>query len=421
MFPPEPSRSSSETKCCQPSWSAGTASFRPMPWRDSSKTTESHHDTRNRNPHQRTIMARRLKGEGCLIQTADGRWKGYVTIDGHRVWRTAKTKREAAEKLRRVPEELRQNHLRREAPTLGDFARELLEGPLKHDLRYATWALYETFWRLKLMPHSISDTRVHELRPIDCQRFIDDYHSAYKPSSLRRLGSFLSMVLQRAVELELRTDNPAHRVRYPSIPTVTKQVVAAEEISDLLARAPSARLSDMVLFAILTGLRRGEICGLRWTDIDLANRRIDVSRQMVHGPGTVLEGVPKTASSRRMVPLTTQAVELLERQPRSSQYVFCTSSGTAVRPDHLTRDFAKMRRGTAWASVRFHDLRATFISLMLQASVDVRTVQEVVGHSSADMTLQIYARSNVAQKLAAADRLSEATVRHTHSTEITGD
>lgn len=347
---------------------------------------------------------RRAKGEGHMSKDPDGSWRGFATVNGKRLYRRAKTKTLLVKKLKEARSEQRKP--RQRMPTLLEFAHDQLEGPLKHDLRYATWTLYETFWRLKLGPHHLSSLKLDQIRRADVQGFIDDHRSTYKPSSLRRLGSFVCMLLERATELELISLNPARKVRYPEIHETQKRVLDPEEATQLPTIALSPRLAAMLIVATHTGLRRGELCGIRWEDVDEEEMLLHVRRQITRTEGGIVESKPKTRTSIRDIELTLAALEAIKSQPRRSVYVFTTETGNPVRPDTLARDFRKVRSGTSFANLRLHDLRASYISILLELGADVRTVQELAGHASSAMTLEVYARSRRELKRGATDRLS---------------
>jgi len=152
----------------------------------------------------------------------------------------------------------------------------------------------------------------------------------------------------------------------------------------------------MITVARDTGLRRGEICGLKWTDLhkEEEGSYLIVARQIVRTEGGIKEETPKTRRSfQREIVLTPNALAALESQPKRSEYVFTTESGSPVRPDNFSRDFRFVRKAAGMDDLKLHGLRSSCISIMLEVGNDVRTVQEMVGHSSSRITQEVYARS----------------------------
>jgi len=149
--------------------------------------------------------------------------------------------------------------------------------------------------------------------------------------------------------------------------------------------------------AALTGLRRGELLGLKWIDIDLDARELAVTRQRIEITGEIIDSSPKTAAGLRTLALDEDTAEALRIHRTSAWssldadgFVFCWPDGRLLRPDWLTHRFAALIRGLKLPPVRLHDLRHGAATLALAAGADIRVVQEMLGHTNYAFTADTY-------------------------------
>ena len=160
----------------------------------------------------------------------------------------------------------------------------------------------------------------------------------------------------------------------------------------------------MYYIELATGLRRGELLGLKWTDIDWKNGIIKVRRQVARVDGQIVEAPLKTKNSYRAVSISPQAIEVLREQKRKTNdtYVFPSPNGGPISPDSVNNMLKRVLERAGIPKVRFHDLRHTFATIALQNGVDIKTVSGMLGHFSAGFTLDTYAHvTTSAQKEAA--------------------
>lgn len=240
---------------------------------------------------------------------------------------------------------------------------------------------------------------------------------ALSPATLQRVHATLRSALAAAVRKNLLRDNPATKVDLarPARPKVHPWEPG--ELGRFLDHAHADRLGPLFDTAALTGLRRGELCGLRWEDVDLVRGRVTVRRQLVElrGGGVCpycgqlhkqfVFGAPKTdAGEGRAVDLDTRTVGVLlthrleqeaEREAWGEAYadhglVFAREDGNPVSPDHVTNRFAALTEAAGLRRVRFHDLRHGQASLMLAAGVPLAVVSKRLGHSSVQITSDTY-------------------------------
>lgn len=161
---------------------------------------------------------------------------------------------------------------------------------------------------------------------------------------------------------------------------------------------------EMYYLELVTGLRRGELLGLKWEDVNLNYATLTIRRQITRINGEVVEAPLKTKNSYRTLSIGSDAIEILtgQRQKVSGEYVFPSPTGGPISPDSVLNMLHRVLGRAGLPKVRFHDLRHTFATLAIQNGVDVKTVSGMLGHYSAGFTLDTYAHvTTAAQKEAA--------------------
>jgi integrase len=360
---------------------------------------------------------RRTKGLGTIYRrkTSEGVvFKVKVTRDGVVDYAPGnfRNKRDAEKALAEL---LKTPRGARSFPTLAEYIEHLLSKRFASRAVYSptTWETTESALRVHVRPRALGCLRLDRVKKIDVQDFVSQLVDAgLKSSTVKRIGAIVSVALTNAVEDGYLEHNPAFGVKYPRQDEVHKRVLSFDEAAKLPGQVASPRLSAMFLVAIETGLRRGELCGLRWDALDESKKELRVRTAIRIVDGQMEEGPLKEKKSKPAIPLTPDALNAILRQPRRSQYVFTTEDGFPIRPDNFSRDWKQLRerlknRGIDLGTMRLHDLRASFITLNLVSGADVRTVSELVGHSNPAFTLQKYARSTAALKEAAINRLTD--------------
>jgi len=205
----------------------------------------------------------------------------------------------------------------------------------------------------------------------------------------------------------LLKENPLERVKAPRPSEFEVKAMNPEQVRLLLEVAKGTRLEVPVALAAVTGLRRGELLALRWANVDLERGSLFVAEALEQ---TRTSGVrfkaPKSKSSRRFIPLALESVEIL-RAHREAQngakkrapfcvdndLVFCNPDGQPWPPDTFTVQFAQLAKNVGMKGFRFHDLRHAFASLTLADGRPIKEVQLLMGHSTANTTLSVYARA----------------------------
>jgi integrase len=330
------------------------------------------------------MKQRRPKGLGTVEKTSTG-FRARRTINGQRVCGTTrKTRLEAERDLRNLTAQTRRPD---EVPTFSEYAESLLNGRFMKRHKRSSWETNEISWRLYISPSKLGRMKLDTIKRRDVQAFVDGISKSAR--YVRRIGAFLSVCLSEAVHDEFISVNPSSGVRYPEVEERENRTLAPEEA--ILLLNPTDRLSTMVLVAAHTGLRRGELCGLRWEDVKDGFLRIRRAISPVRG-GDV-ETTTKTRKSMSDIPLTQEAENAIRSQPNRGKYVFSTSDGGPISPSNLSRDWRKWAKDHELTGMRLHDLRGSFVSLLIESGADIRTVQELARHADPRTTMTAYARS----------------------------
>lgn len=222
--------------------------------------------------------------------------------------------------------------------------------------------------------------------------------------TVRNINQVISSAMDMAVRHKLILTNPTEGCELPKVEHREMKTLPAERLGAFLREAKESGVYELYYMDLATGLRRGELLGLKWEDIDLQNGVIHVRRQVARVDGEVKELPLKTKNSYRNISISWDAVAMLTEMEahRSSDYVFPSSTGGPISPDSVNNMLHRVLKRAGLPSIRFHDLRHTFATLALQNGVDIKTVSGMLGHFSAGFTLDTYAHvTTSAQKEAA--------------------
>ncbi len=225
------------------------------------------------------------------------------------------------------------------------------------------------------------------------------------PRTVGHLHRVLHRALADAVRWGRVGRNVCDVVRPPKVQAQEVRALSPDETRQLLTAAAGDPLEALYVLAVTVGLRQGELLGLKWQDVDLDGRRLQVRRSIarLNGHGW-LEQEPKSAGSRRSVSLTPLAVAVLQRHRQrqlerrvkalaweDNGFVFANEVGRPMTPQNLTqRSFQPLLERAGLPRMRFHDLRHTAATLLLAQGVHPKVVQEMLGHASIALTLDTY-------------------------------
>ena len=352
------------------------------------------------------------------------------------LWVSVKgTKREAE---RRLSELLSQvdggNLIRPSKTTLAEYLETWLKEYVWAELAPKTAEGYELVVRRHLIP-ALGRITLTGLKPEHIQRYQSDKLSSGRadgkgglsPRTVRHHHMALHAALGRAVKMGLLSRNVADSVSPPRYQRHQWQSLSEFGVSSVLEAAKETSYYVLFYQALFTGMRRSELLGLRWCDVDLLLGRVQVTRALHQlGTGEIVVRTPKSERSRRVVSLPPSAALLFQEEKekqrreraivgpevKDDDLIFRDHEGRPLRPDTVTHAWVKLVRRIGLRGIRLHDARHTHASLMLKQGVHPKIVQERLGHASIQLTLDTY--SHVApglQEAAAAgfDKMISAT------------
>lgn len=271
-------------------------------------------------------------------------------------------------------------------------------------LRPSTRASYESLMRNHAIP-AIGDIQLDKLTPKDLQSlYTQKLQEGLSPRRVQYLHTVISGCLKYAVSMEVVVRNVAKAVAAPRPQHRDLQILSPAEIEVLGRTVQGHFLEPIVTVALGTGLRRGELLALRWSDVDLNGNLLTVRRNLVELPKGLVFHEPKTITGRRTVTLPSFAVRMLRQQKRLQAehklrlgeayqdrgLVFAHQDGSPFRPSTVTNSFSAAVRRAGLPHISFHGLRHTHASLLLMQGVHPKVVQERLGHKTIAITLDIY-------------------------------
>ena len=229
------------------------------------------------------------------------------------------------------------------------------------------------------------------------------------PRVVRGIHTLLSNCLDQAVAERLILVNPAQGCKLPKLEKKEMRILPQEKIGMYLAEAERRGLLAAFYLELTTGLRRGELLALLWTDLNAEDRTISVTKQVNRIKGELVVSPPKTQNSVRTLAIPQQAVDMLieehKKHPGNAYMFPSPKTGTMYDPDAFRRTHDKILKVIGTEHVRFHDMRHLFATLSLKNGVDVKTLSGALGHYSAGFTLNTYTHATTQMKQDAADTI----------------
>jgi len=294
--------------------------------------------------------------------------------------------------------------------TVADTLRAWLDGP--HGLAAKTAERYGELADRQIIPH-LGNIALQKLKPAQIQ----DWHAKLlkaggkdgRALSARTVGHahrVLHRALERALKAELVSRNVAHAMTPPKVEAVEVEALSGEQVTAVLTALAGHWLEPIALMALATGMRRGEILALRWSDIDFKSNTVRVERSLEETRAGLRFKSPKTRKGRRTISLPSSVIEPLLRarksqletrlalglgKPDHETLVFSLPDGSPRSPDNLSRDWRMAVKALKLPSVMFHALRHSHASALIAKGLDVLTVSRRLGHGSAAVTLNVYA------------------------------
>lgn len=349
---------------------------------------------------------RRGNGEGSLTKRPDGRWEARITLEnGKRKSYFSKSRQVAARRLAEALRDLDKGlPIVGERQTLGVYLTEWL-AIIKPTLRESAWLRYEEICRLHIVPRlgttSLAKLSAQHLNHL----YAEKLGKGLSPRSVRYIHMTLHKALKDALRVGLVQRNVAMLATPPRKRRRTMDVLTPEQARMFLETVHGNRLEALYVLAITCGMRQGELLSLRWRDVDLPSRHIQVRSSVRRRSGRFIFSDPKTEHGRRKVALTALAVQALLQHRVNQQLerlaagpawsegdlVFSDETGQPLIGINVTRHhFPAILKQAGLPLIRFHDLRHTAATLLLLQGVHPEIVSEMLGHASITITLDLY-------------------------------
>jgi integrase len=362
---------------------------------------------------------RRGRGEGAIRERADRLWEARISLgyglDGKRVSKSVygKTKKEVQEKLR----ELQDNHARGIAVDAGEMTLAAWLGRwlkmIQPTVEQNTYGPYERHVRLHIVP-LLGAIRLSKLRRGDIVGFYPALaQQEVSPAMQRKIGTTLTIALNKAVDLDLIPSNPATKVDKPRAPKAEIQVLDVDQIARFQRAAEGDRLHALYVTATDSGARPGELFALLWPDVDFDRGFLSIMKSLEGINGALRVKDVKTAKSRRRIDLSSHTLAILashrermltEGHCSTDRPVFCDTDGGYLRLSKLHKNsFKPILARAGLPAIRLYALRHTCATMLLLADVPAKVVSERLGHSSITLTLDTYSHVLPTMQQRAAD------------------
>ncbi|MBO0795474.1 MAG: site-specific integrase [Ktedonobacteraceae bacterium] len=355
-------------------------------------------------------MVKRDYGDGSVYRRkSDGRFVATLRADGKRLYFYGDTRAEALQKLKKAQREYE----------MGSLALSGAKLTVRQYLAY--WSDIHGAYKkahtrsniakaCKRVDPFIGHLKLQKLTGDHLQHMYGIWQKeGLSPNTIRLIHVILSTAFKQAIKWKRMSSNPCKDVTLPKAVKHAHVCLTPEQAQQLIQTAREHPLECLLVLAVTTGLRKGELLGLRWSDIDLEKQTLQVARTVSYiamdGKSySFIETGPKTEQSRRTIQIPQFAIEHL-RLHRAKQLqrrhqaggawndqdlVFPGTLGTHYRPPTLQRHFTALLNRAGLPRMRFHDLRHSAATILLSFGVNAKVIQELLGHSNIQTTLNLY-------------------------------
>ncbi len=321
-----------------------------------------------------------------------------------------------------------------EEMTLADWVFYFLEEYKKNEIKVTTYDSYMMTYRVHIKNSDLGKTLLLDLDTAMLQKYYNSrVRTGANAKTVIHSRTVIGSALDQAVKMHLIPVNPNKYTTAPKKKTFEAKVLDKSDIMRFVAEAKDEPLYPIIITTVYTGMRKGEVMGLRWQDVDFDKREIHVR----HSLCKVLEAPdetgrrkshyellePKSKKSIRTIPMLDEVYEALQLQKMRQKeekrlfsdvyidrdYIFADQTGNYLPQRTFMTDYHRLQERYQLPKVRFHDLRHSFATLLIEANVSMKVIQELLGHSTITTSMDLYAHVSEKMKRQALEDIRKIT------------
>ena len=368
------------------------------------------------------MARRRGNNEGCIYHRKDGRWCAQVSLSGRRLTKYSKSQKECRDWIKETITKIG-NGLTFQGTqvTLAKFIEMWMDGK-ELSRRPQTVSQYRSLIRLHILP-LMGKMRLQDIQPAHLkQLYLAKKDEGRGARTIQMIHIVMHALLKQAVKEGILGRNPADAVERPKVEQTERKILTEEQARQLVIATTGTPYGMLIFLALMTGMREGELLGLKWSDVDWTKGHVYVQRQLqqLKVDGNALVST-KTKAGVRHIKLGTGTLDRLAKHQEqqklqkeaSAEYweendlIFPNTIGKLMSIKKMYTNYKRLLRENNLPDINFHALRHTSLSFLLDMGTPVNTVQKRAGHSKASVTTDIYGHSIAHSEDEAAEKLEE--------------
>ena len=389
------------------------------------------------------MFKKRGQGEGTISKRPDGSWWGRITIgvdkDGKQKRKAfyGKTRADVQKKITAALNDINMgSYVNTPNVTLGSWLDTWFNEYAANSVKHSTKVSYDGIINKHIKPH-LGRMKLTDIRPDNIQKFYNDKlengrvdgEGGLSPKTIKNIHNMLHKALQQALENGLINKNPSDFVSTPKITKKEMRVLSPEEHLKIVEASYGDKFGLIVRLGLETGMRLGELAALQWQDVDFADCSLSVNRNLnrlknydanIKSKTVIVLGEPKTKNSKRSIPLSDKMlnefkdVQLKQAEAKQTWaegykeqgFIFASEFGDCIEPRTFQDAFKRILKDADIKDANFHALRHTFATRALEAGIPAKIVSEILGHSSVNITLDLYSHVSLDTKREAIKRIN---------------
>ncbi len=362
----------------------------------------------------------RARGEGSIMKRKDGRWMGRftITLPNGTKRRQCIIKKSKDEVLALMKKEMTLANegapVIRDGRTVGLWLDFWMKNIAPHRVRQSTLIGYETIVRVHLKP-AIGKVALSSLSPMHVQKMVTDHINRGGSRRVAQIAqNVLSAALRSAMQREIIHRNVARMIDLPPAVKKERPLWDEKQMHEFLEKSKEHQYHQIFMMLCTYGMRRGEVLGLRWQDIDFEGGTFTINHQIIQMGSKIMFGDPKTEAGRRTLPLLPHIRALLVDLPRravdGTGLVFTGRNGRFIQPSNLLRTFKLLTVRYGLPTIPIHSLRHSVATAMKNNGVNPKDAQVTLGHADIQTTMQLYQHSTMDNKTDALTKIAKKII-----------